>query len=119
MGRGPLLPQMMYSLCWRNLPFWGRQVSLSHTTQPLQTHPAHCKASVMEGYCRQSMNRHTGAPGLQARRASESHSAIQRVQLRWSFWSPSKSGNGLSDLRLLYFWLVVRFFSAGFEPPEA
>ena len=73
----------------------------------------------MAGYYRQSMNRQMGEPGLHTRRASESHSAIQRVQLRWSFWSPSKSGKGLSDLRLLYFWLVVRFFSAGFEPPEA
>ena len=42
---------------------------------------AHCKASVMEGYCLQSMNRQTGAPGLQALRASYSHSAIQRIQL--------------------------------------
>ena len=116
---GPLLPHTTYSLCWRNRPFCGRLVILSHTTQPRQIHPAHCKASVMEGYCRQSMNRQTGAPGLQAFRASDSHSAIHLVQLLWSRLSPSKSGRAFFGFMLLYFWLVVRFFSEGFQPPEA
>ena len=102
-GIRPLLPHTTNSLCWRNRPFCGRQVSLSHTTTPRQIHPAHCSASVMHGSCRQSMNRQTGAPSLQAFHASNSHSAIQRVQLRWSFWSPMKSGRAFSLRMLLYF----------------
>ena len=52
----------MYSLCWRKRPFWGRLVILSHTAQPRQIQPAHCSASVIEGYCRQSMNRQMALP---------------------------------------------------------
>ena len=119
MGMGPLEPHTMYSVCWRNRPFCGRLVILSHTATPRQIHPAHCSASVMLGYCRQSMNRQMGAPGLQALRTSLSHSAIQRVQLRWSRLSPSKSGNAFSARILLYFCTVVRFFSLGLLPPLA
>ena len=59
-----------------------------------------------------------GAPGLQARRASASHSAVQRVQERWSLESPSKGGGALSPM-LEYFLAVDLFFSAWVRPPEA
>ena len=45
-------------------------VILSHTAVPRQIQPAHWRASVMEGYWRQSIKRHMGAPGLQAFLAS-------------------------------------------------
>ncbi len=82
MGISPLLPQTMYSACCRNRPFWGRQFPLSQTAVPRQIQPAHCRASVAAGSWRQSMNIHTGAPGLQTLRASDSHSDAHRVQLR-------------------------------------
>ena len=71
----------MYSDCWRKRPFCGRLATLSHTAKPRQVQPAHCRASVMAGSCRQSMNRQTGAPGLAIRRASCSHAAVQNIQL--------------------------------------
>ena len=70
-------------------------------------------------YCLQSMNRQIGAPFLQAFRTSYSHSAIQCVQDLWSLLSPSKSGSAFAALMLLYFWLVVRFLSFCFVPPDA
>jgi hypothetical protein len=54
------------------------------------------------------MNMQTGAPGLQMRRASDSHSAAQRVQERWSLLSPSKGGGALSPI-LEYFCAVDLF----------
>ena len=44
---------------------------------------------------------------------------MKLVQLRWSIWSPAKSGRALSGDIELYFWLVERVFSAGVLPPEA
>ena len=118
-GIGPLLPHTIYSACWRKRPFCGREFPLSHTAVPLQIQPAHCRASVIDGYCLQSMNRQIGAPFLQAFRTSYSHSAIQCVQDLWSLLSPSKSGSAFAALMLLYFWLVVRFLSFCFVPPDA
>ena len=108
----------MYSACWRKRPFWGRPFPLSQTAVPRQIHPAHCRASVAAGSCRQSMNTHTGAPGLQALRARDSHSAAHRVQDRWSLASPSKGGGACSPM-LEYFRVVDLFFSAWVRPPEA
>ena len=72
----------MYSACWRKRPFCGRLFPLSQTAVPRQIHPAHWRASVAAGSCRQSMNIQTGAPGLLTFLASYSHSAAQRVQER-------------------------------------
>ena len=63
------------------------------------------------GSCLQSMNIHTGAPGLHSFRASYSHSAAQRVQERWSLASPSKGGGAFSPM-LEYLNVVDLFFSA-------
>ena len=82
MGISPLLPQTIYSACCRKRPFWGRLLPLSQTAVPRQIQPAHWRASVAAGSCRQSMNIQIGAPGLQTFRARYSHSAAQRVQLR-------------------------------------
>lgn len=108
----------MYSACCRNRPFWGRLLPLSQTAVPRQIHPAHWRASLAAGSWRQSMNIHTGAPGLQSFRASLSHSAAQRVQDLWSLESPSKGGGAWSPM-LEYFLAVDLFFSAWVRPPEA
>ena len=52
----------------------------SREKNKISIQPAHWRASVAAGSCRQSMNIHTGAPGLHSFRASLSHSAAQRVQ---------------------------------------
>ena len=101
----------MYSACCRNRPFWGRLLPLSQTAVPRQIHPAHWRASLAAGSWRQSMNIHTGAPGLQSFLASLSHSAAQRVQDLWSLESPSKGGGAWSPM-LEYFLAVDLFFSA-------
>ena len=118
MGMSPLDPQTMYSACWRKRPFWGRLLPLSQTAVPRQIQPAHWRASVAAGSCRQSMNIHTGAPGLQIFLASYSHSAAQRVHDRWSLASPSKGGGAWSPM-LEYFLAVDLFFSAWVRPPDA
>ena len=62
--------------------FLGTAVALSQTAVPRQIQPAHCRASVAAGSCRQSMNIQTGAPGLQLFGPDTAISAAQRVQLR-------------------------------------
>lgn len=92
-------------------PFCGRLVILSQTAEPRQIHPAHCRASVMLGYCLQSINRQMGAPGLQTFLASESHSAIQRS----SFADPSDRRQNLAG-HYPYPYCCISDWSCGFSP---
>ena len=64
MGISPLDPQTMYSALLAEAALLGTLLPLSQTAVPRQIHPAHWRASVAAGSCRQSMNMHTGAPGF-------------------------------------------------------